>query len=57
MEIYGKLLGASRTEKVTVLEQTKIDQQFFRRHVTRAPYQAIYYNPEIKAKNEKIARK
>ena len=29
IEIYGKLLGAPRTEKAIVLGQTKIDQPFF----------------------------
>ena len=42
IEIYEKLLGAPRTEKAIVLEQTKIDQPFFRRHVTRAPYQVFH---------------
>ena len=41
-EIYGKLLGAPGTEKAIVLEQTEIDQQFFRRHATRAPYQVFF---------------
>ena len=42
IEIYEKLLGAPRTEKAIVLEQRKIDQQFFRRHATRAPHQVFY---------------
>ena len=39
IEVYGKLLGSPRTEKVVVSEQTKMCQQFFRQHATTAPYQ------------------
>ena len=39
---YMGMLGVPRSEKVIVLEQTKIGQQFFRRHATRAPHQVFY---------------
>ena len=54
IEIYGKLLRAPRTEKVIVLEQTKIDQQFFRRHATRGPYQVFTKILRLKQKTKRL---
>ena len=50
IEIYGKLSGAPGTEMVIVLEQTKIDQQFFRLHATRASYQVFFFTKILRLK-------
>ena len=57
-EIYGKLLGAPRTEKVIGLEQTKLINSFSDGTRQEHPTKFFYQNLEFKAKkNEKIARK
>ena len=55
IEIHGKLLGAPRTEKVIVLEQTNIDKQFFRRHAKRALYQ-VFFTKILRLKLIKITK-